>query len=85
MPVFEYRCQSCDRRFSWLQGVVGDQAEPTCPHCGGRDIRRLISRFAVNRSEDDDLGDDDLGEDMEPEAEFGDESGDEFADDEDEE
>lgn len=83
MPVFEYRCHACGRRFPWLEGVVGDQAEPACPHCGGRDVRRLISRFAVSRSEDDelDLDEDDLSEDTEEDSEFDDD----FADEEEEE
>ncbi|KPJ64928.1 hypothetical protein AMK68_00025 [candidate division KD3-62 bacterium DG_56] len=83
MPVFEYRCHACGRRFAWLEGVVDDRTKPACPHCGGTDIKRLISRFAVSRSEDDDfdLGDDGWGEDAREESEFDDE----FADEEDEE
>jgi putative FmdB family regulatory protein len=83
MPVFEYRCHACGRRFPWLEGVIDDRAECVCPHCGGREVSRLISRFAVNRSEDEDLelGDDDLGDDAEGEGGLDDE----FADEEDEE
>lgn len=83
MPIFEYRCHACGRCFAWLEGVVGDRTKPACPHCGGADIKRLISRFAVSRSEDDDLdlGGDDWGEDAEEGSEFDDE----FADEEDEE
>ena len=53
MPIFEYRCGDCRRRFSALVGVVADAAAPRCPRCGSEQISKLISRFAVARSEDD--------------------------------
>jgi putative FmdB family regulatory protein len=53
MPIFEYRCGDCRRRFSFLVGVVAGGPEPSCPRCGSREIAKLISRFAVARSEDD--------------------------------
>lgn len=60
MPVFEYRCSGCRRRFSALVGVVAASSEPRCPGCGGVELTKLISRFAAPRSEDamlDDLAD----------------------------
>jgi putative FmdB family regulatory protein len=60
MPIFEYRCTNCRRRFSVLVGVVAGSSEPHCPSCGGAELQKLISRFAVARSEDamlDDLAD----------------------------
>src|SRR5947207_2971230 len=53
MPIFEYRCAGCRRRFSLLVGVVAAGPEARCPRCGSEQIARLISRFAVARSEDD--------------------------------
>lgn len=53
VPVFEYRCQDCQRRFSVLVGVVSGPEEPKCPNCGGLKAARLISRFARGRTEDD--------------------------------
>jgi putative FmdB family regulatory protein len=53
MPVYEYRCASCGKRFSWLVGVVADAGEPRCPRCGGTSLKKLISRIARVRSEDD--------------------------------
>src|SRR5712692_6208566 len=53
MPIFEYRCGECRRRFSLLVGVVAAGPEARCPRCGSERISRLISRFAVARSEED--------------------------------
>jgi putative FmdB family regulatory protein len=55
MPIFEYRCEGCRRRFSLLVGVVAGSTEMKCPRCGGEQIQKLISRFATTRSEDEAL------------------------------
>jgi putative FmdB family regulatory protein len=68
MPVFEYRCTACRKRFSLLVGVVAGGSEARCPACGGVELRKLISRFAVTRSEEellDDLADPDRIGDLE--------------------
>src|SRR5688500_13429606 len=60
MPIFEYTCNACSRRFSALVGVVANAQPPACPKCGGTDLKKLVSRFARVRSEDealDSLGD----------------------------
>ncbi len=44
MPIYEYRCASCDHQFEKL--VRGD-ARPTCPRCAGAALHRLVSGFAV--------------------------------------
>ena len=53
MPIFEYRCGECRRRFSLLVGVVAGGTEMRCPRCGSEQLQKLISRFATTRSEDD--------------------------------
>lgn len=55
MPVYEYRCLGCGRRFSHLQGVVADAPALACPRCRGTNLKRLISRVSRLRSEDDAL------------------------------
>lgn len=55
MPIFEFRCQACGRRFSALVGVIANPKPPACPRCGGTDLQRQVSRFARVRSEDDAL------------------------------
>jgi putative FmdB family regulatory protein len=53
MPIFEYRCNACKRKFSALVGVVADSSPLECPKCHGTDLQKLISRFSRVRSEDD--------------------------------
>ena len=53
MPIFEYTCDACGRRFSALVGVVANPKGPACPKCGGQALTRQVSRFARVRSEDD--------------------------------
>ena len=49
MPIYEYRCRSCDRPFETL--VTGTR-QPACPGCGGADLEKQHSVFAVTaRSE----------------------------------
>ena len=55
MPVFEFTCNDCGRRFSALVGVVANPKSTACPRCGGVKLTKLVSRFARVRSEDDAL------------------------------
>jgi len=45
MPLFEYRCKNCERRFE--EFVLGD-AKPRCPHCESPKLEKLLSVFAVS-------------------------------------
>ncbi|MEZ0325677.1 MAG: zinc ribbon domain-containing protein [Fimbriimonas sp.] len=53
MPVFEYRCQDCRRKFQTLVGVVAGTLDEACPNCGSTNTSKLVSRFARFRNEDD--------------------------------
>jgi putative FmdB family regulatory protein len=52
MPIYEYRCEACKRKVSILTLRASESVEPTCSHCGSRQLRRLMSRFAMVKSED---------------------------------
>ena len=41
MPLYEFHCQSCDRNMELLLRISD---EPVCPECGGKHMKRLISR-----------------------------------------
>ncbi len=45
MPIFEYACRSCQHRF---EAIVRTGDVPACPSCGGGDLEKLISSFAVD-------------------------------------
>jgi putative FmdB family regulatory protein len=55
MPIYEYRCEDCGRRSSFLVFKINEPFEGTCSHCGGANLRRLMSRFATVKSEEDRL------------------------------
>jgi putative FmdB family regulatory protein len=40
MPLYEYKCRACKRRFEILVRT-GDQ--PCCPSCRAQDLERLLS------------------------------------------
>ena len=52
MPIYEYRCHDCKRPFSLLVYTFEPPIAPVCPRCHGENVSRLISRFAVVRSEE---------------------------------
>jgi len=41
MPIFEYKCNKCDKSFEAL--VIGSDV-PECPSCKSRDLSRLMSK-----------------------------------------
>ncbi|MBI5760043.1 MAG: zinc ribbon domain-containing protein [Planctomycetales bacterium] len=47
MPLFEYRCPTCDHDFELL---VRGRDVPTCPDCGTRDVEKLLSVAAAPSS-----------------------------------
>jgi putative FmdB family regulatory protein len=46
MPIFEYRCSSCDEQFEELV-LSRSQSAVECPRCGGTKVTPLVSRFAA--------------------------------------
>ena len=98
MPIYEYLCLDCKKPFSFLVGVVADSGEPACSRCGGKKLRKLISRVARIRSKEaslEDLADPDkIGNLEDPKAmarwakemgrSLGEEGGEEFGEDLDE-
>ncbi len=52
MPIYEYECQGCHRRTSVLTTRISERVRAQCRHCGGTRMRRLMSRFAMPKSEE---------------------------------
>jgi putative FmdB family regulatory protein len=52
MPIYEYECGKCHKRSSILTLRVSEKVDEVCRHCGSRSMRRLMSRFAMPRSEE---------------------------------
>lgn len=55
MPVYEYRCNVCGRKASLFYKSYKDYDAAnaahshTCPNCGSHDLKRLISRVAIQK------------------------------------
>ena len=50
MPLYDFACKSCQHEFEALVRPQ-DTAQPACPSCGGRDLERLLSTFAVDTAD----------------------------------
>jgi len=40
MPIYEYKCKACDKKFETL---VMSGSTPECPFCDSQDLSRLMS------------------------------------------
>jgi len=89
MPVYEYKCEDCGKKFDVVASIVEKEAglSPVCPKCGGMRVRQVFGRFTViggSKSEEDfgdngsDFGDSDT--DFEDYGDEGLEDDEEFGD-----
>jgi len=47
MPLYEFACDDCGRRFEELFRSAAEHRRPTCPACGTRNVHKLLSTFAT--------------------------------------
>jgi putative FmdB family regulatory protein len=52
VPIFEFRCQDCQNKFSTLVGMVAGAGDANCPKCGSSKTDKLVSRVAKFRTEE---------------------------------
>ncbi len=52
MPIYEYRCAACGKRSTFVTLSVRSAFEPRCQACGSANVKKLVSRVAVLRSEE---------------------------------
>ena len=50
MPIYEYRCDDCDRKTDKLVRGFDAPASVDCKSCGGGNTRRIVSRVAFHKS-----------------------------------
>lgn len=48
MPLYDFRCRGCGQEF---ESLVLKNSQPSCAACGGTDLERLLSSFAVTSPE----------------------------------
>jgi putative FmdB family regulatory protein len=47
VPLYDYDCAACGRRFEVIHGVHAD-APPVCPLCGGGPVKKAITAASVH-------------------------------------
>jgi putative FmdB family regulatory protein len=52
MPLYEYRCTSCKKRVTLLTLRASETVDEVCDKCGSRSLQRLMSRFAMGKSDE---------------------------------
>ncbi|MBD3366938.1 MAG: zinc ribbon domain-containing protein [Candidatus Eisenbacteria bacterium] len=50
MPIFEYRCETCGEEFEEILSSENRDRPQTCPKCGSKRSKRLMSAFAGGAS-----------------------------------
>jgi putative FmdB family regulatory protein len=60
MPVYEFRCEDCGKKFDVVATITEKEAgiAPACPRCGGARARQVFGRFTIlagSKTESDDF------------------------------
>lgn len=50
MPIYEYKCKKCGKKFELRLGFSHDKKTLKCPECGCEDPDRVFSPFATTSS-----------------------------------
>ncbi len=53
MPIYEFRCEDCERVSSVFVRSASSTLEPSCEHCGSKQLHRLMSKVARVKSDTD--------------------------------
>jgi len=51
MPIYEFLCVDCGKKSTFITLSVGRALDPRCKACGSSNLKKLVSRVAVFRSE----------------------------------
>lgn len=66
MPIYEYRCEDCDRVTSVFVRSASAQVQAACEHCGSAKLKKLMSKVARLKTNSDVL--DEYGDGSGPEG-----------------
>lgn len=48
MPIFEYKCNDCNKKFDVLHKSSTNLEEVICPVCQSKDSKKLLSTFSAS-------------------------------------
>jgi putative FmdB family regulatory protein len=51
MPIFEYKCNDCGKKFDVLHKSSANLEEVVCPECQSKSSKKLFSAFAASMGE----------------------------------
>ena len=57
MPIYEYRCNRCNKEFSYLILNQKEMREVRCKFCNHKDLTKLLSSFSLHQTEESRLAD----------------------------
>jgi putative FmdB family regulatory protein len=72
MPLYEYSCRKCSKRF---EALLFGKEKPACPKCSSTDLVKLVSTFAAHGGG---KSSDSFGSDFGGGGDFGGDSGGDF-------
>jgi putative FmdB family regulatory protein len=52
MPIYEYRCNQCNKEFSELLISQREIHKVRCKYCQSRNLTKLVSSFSVHQTEE---------------------------------
>ncbi len=47
MPIYEFKCRDCGKTMETICRMGEDGSNLACPHCGGKNLQKLLSRFSA--------------------------------------
>ena len=50
MPIFEYKCNDCGKKFDVLHKSSANLEEVVCPDCQSKNSKKLLSSFSASIS-----------------------------------
>jgi putative FmdB family regulatory protein len=48
MPLYEFACDACGKRFEELFRSMTERRRPRCPHCESGNVHKMFSTFATS-------------------------------------
>ncbi len=50
MPIYEFKCQDCEKKFELILSSANNVSDVTCPECESKNIRKTISASSYRLS-----------------------------------
>lgn len=56
MPIYEYKCNSCGKKFEFFHKSIKSEKNVNCTECNSSEIKKVFSKFAASVSESSSFG-----------------------------